>query len=166
MTSNTTMIGSQSFLWPKDHIAIRLKYFYGTGNSTTVNLLNIVIVEFDPKKSDSKDIDDTHVGVDIKGIYSRMQEPLIGHGVNLSPGQDITATIQRDAKSDNIAVFVFLTGTGETGEGKFYNPVLNVTLDLSTQHLADILVGLRLQPGECGVGSCQILGFQQFWDRR
>ncbi|GLT38609.1 hypothetical protein SLA2020_128470 [Shorea laevis] len=91
-----------------------------------------------PQKSDSKDIDDNHVGVDIKGIHSRMQEPLIGHGVNLSPGEDITATIQHDAKSDNVAVFVFLTGTGETGEGKFYNPVLNVPLDLSTQPPADV----------------------------
>ncbi|GKV25842.1 hypothetical protein SLEP1_g35224 [Rubroshorea leprosula] len=94
-----------------------------------------------PQKSDSKDIDDNHVGVDIKGIYSRMQEPLIGHGVNLSAGQDITATIQHDAKSDKVAVFVFSTGTGE---GKFYNPVLNVPLDLSTQHPADVLVGLRI----------------------
>ncbi|GLT38611.1 hypothetical protein SLA2020_128480 [Shorea laevis] len=120
----------------------------GIVNSTTVNLLNIVAIEFDTKKSDSEDIDDNHVGVNIKSIYSIKQEPLIGHGVNLSSGEDITASIQYDAKSKKISVFVFSTRTGETGEGNFHNPVLNVHLDLSTQLPADVWVGFSASTGE------------------
>ena len=55
---------------------------------------NIVAVEFDTRKSDSEDVDDNHVGVDAKNIYSIKQEPLAGHGVNLSSSEDITASIQ------------------------------------------------------------------------
>ncbi|GKV25844.1 hypothetical protein SLEP1_g35227 [Rubroshorea leprosula] len=96
----------------------------GIVNSTTVSLLNIVAIEFDTKKSDSEDIDDNHVGVNINSISSINQEPLINHGVK---------SFHR---------------TGEAGEGNFDKPVLNVHLDLSTKLPADVWVGFSVSTGE------------------
>ncbi|KAK7345162.1 hypothetical protein VNO77_15677 [Canavalia gladiata] len=42
----------------------------GIVNSTSIGVSNIVAVEFDTRKSYPEDIDDNHVGVDVKSIYS------------------------------------------------------------------------------------------------
>ncbi|KAJ1432842.1 Serine/threonine-protein kinase, active site [Sesbania bispinosa] len=67
---------------------------------------NHVAVEFDTRKSHPEDVDDYHVGVDVKSIYSIQQEPLGAHEVNLSRGIDVIATVQFDAKEGKMSIFV------------------------------------------------------------
>ncbi|XP_022766022.1 probable L-type lectin-domain containing receptor kinase S.5 [Durio zibethinus] len=121
------------------------RQWLGIVNASTINVNNIVAVEFDTRKSDSEDVDDNHVGVDVKNIYSIKQEPLAGHGVNLSSGEDITARIQYDAKSDKMTVFVMLTRTGQLNIG---NPIFTVELDLSENLPEDVFVGFSGSTGE------------------
>lgn len=118
----------------------------GIVNVSTINVNSIVAVEFDTRKSDSEDVDDNHVGVDVKNIYSIKQEPLAGHGVNLSSSEDITASVHYDAKSDKVTVFVSLTRT--TSEQDSGNPVLIVELDLSESLPEDVFVGFSGSTGE------------------
>ncbi|GLT38606.1 hypothetical protein SLA2020_128440 [Shorea laevis] len=120
----------------------------GIVNSTTFSRLDIVAIEFDTKKSDSPDIDNNHVGVNIDGIYSINEEPLINHGINLSAGEDIAASILYDAQSENISVFLFSHRTGGTGEWNFDKAVLSVRLDLSKHLPADVWVGFSASTGE------------------
>ncbi|XVE96120.1 hypothetical protein REPUB_Repub02eG0193900 [Reevesia pubescens] len=117
----------------------------GIVNVSTINVNNIVAVEFDTRKSDSEDVDDNHVGIDVKNIYSIKQEPLAGYGVNLSSSEDITASIQYDAKSDKMTVFVLLTRKSEQSMG---NPIFTVELDLSKNLPEDVFVGFSGSTGE------------------
>ncbi|XVE75730.1 hypothetical protein DITRI_Ditri12bG0116100 [Diplodiscus trichospermus] len=133
LTDSTTLLSNSSGQW------------LGIVNVSTINLNSIVAVEFDTRKSDSQDVDDNHVGVDVKNIYSIKQEPLAGHGVNLSSSEDITASIKYDAKSDKMAVFVSLTRTSEQNLG---NPIFTVELDLPKNLPQDVFVGFSGSTGE------------------
>ncbi|XVF75922.1 hypothetical protein PTKIN_Ptkin13bG0225700 [Pterospermum kingtungense] len=117
----------------------------GIVNVSTININSIVAVEFDTRKSDSNDVDDNHVGVDVKNIYSIKQEPLAVHGVNLSSSEDITASVHYDAKSDKMSVFVSLT---RSSEQNLRNPILTVELDLSKSLPEDVFVGFSGSTGE------------------
>ncbi|WRX22928.1 Protein kinase domain - like 10 [Theobroma cacao] len=133
LTDSTTLPSNSAGQW------------LGIVNVSTINVNSIVAVAFDTRKSDSEDVDDNHVGVDLKSIYSIKQEPLIGHGVNLSSSEDITASIQYDAKSDKMTVFVVLTRTSEQNMG---NPIFTVELDLSKHLPEDVFLGFSGSTGE------------------
>ncbi|KAE8689978.1 metal tolerance protein C2 [Hibiscus syriacus] len=117
----------------------------GIVNVSTININHIAAVEFDTRKSDSMDVDDNHVGVDVKNIYSIDQEPLASHGVNLSSGEDITARIQYDARSDDLLVYVKLTRLSEHDLG---DPVIISHLDLSKNLPQDVFIGFSSSTGE------------------
>ncbi|KAK7278813.1 hypothetical protein RJT34_23851 [Clitoria ternatea] len=72
LAANTTLPSNSAGQW------------LGIVNSTSIGVSNIVAMEFDTRKSYQEDIDDNHVGVDVKSIYSIQQQPLGPHGVNLS----------------------------------------------------------------------------------
>lgn len=82
----------------------------GIVNSTSIGVSNIVAVKFDTRKSYSEDIDDNHVGVDVKSIYSIQQESLGPHGVNISSGTNSIATIYFDAKGGKLIIYVSTSG--------------------------------------------------------
>ncbi|OMO62986.1 hypothetical protein CCACVL1_22543 [Corchorus capsularis] len=131
LTDSTTLPSNSAGQW------------LGIVNVSTINRQDIVAVEFDTRKSDSEDLDDNHVGVDVQNIYSIKQESLASHGANLSSSEDITARIQYDAKSDKISVFVSLTSEQNMG-----NPVLSAELDLSEHLPQDVFVGFSGSTGE------------------
>jgi len=128
LAANTSLPSNSSGQW------------LGIVNSTTIGVTNIVAVEFDTMKSYS-DIDDNHVGVDVKSIYSIQQEPLGPHGVNLSSGTDFVATVYFDAKHGKMAIFV------SPSDLKLRTPVLVVDLDLSIHLPEDVFVGFSASTG-------------------
>ncbi|CAJ1967423.1 unnamed protein product [Sphenostylis stenocarpa] len=113
----------------------------GIVNSTSIGVTEIVAVEFDTRKSYPEDVDDNHVGVDVKSIYSIQQEPLGPHGVNISGGYDVVATIQFDAKDGKMTIFVSTLGD-------LMRPVFMVDLDLSKLLPQDVFVGFSASTGE------------------
>jgi len=114
----------------------------GIVNPTSIGVSDIVAVEFDTRKSYTEDVDDNHVGVDVKSIYSINQEPLGPHGVNLSSGIDVFATVYFDAEGGNMMISVspsdFMLRTP---------PVLEVHLDLSKLLPEDVFVGFSASTG-------------------
>ncbi|KAJ7971436.1 Lectin receptor kinase [Quillaja saponaria] len=133
LTSNTSLPDNSDGQW------------LGIVNATSIGVSNVVAVEFDTRKSYPEDIDDNHVGVDVKSIYSIQQEPLGGHGVNLSSGVDITASVLFDAKSERMTIFVSKSGATEQ---KLKTPVLSVDLELSKLLPEDVFVGFSASTGE------------------
>ncbi|XP_020206016.1 probable L-type lectin-domain containing receptor kinase S.5 [Cajanus cajan] len=115
----------------------------GIVNSTSIGVTNIVAVEFDTRKSYPEDINDNHVGVDVKSIYSIKQEPLGPHGVNISSGTNVVATIYFDANEGKMTIFV-----STSGDLKLRTPVLTVERDLSELLPEDIYVGFSASTGE------------------
>ncbi|KAJ1423274.1 Serine/threonine-protein kinase, active site [Sesbania bispinosa] len=115
----------------------------GMVNSTSIGVSNIVAVEFDTRKSYPEDVDDNHVGVDAKSIYSIQQEPLGAHGVNLSSGIDVIATVQFDAKEGKMSIFV-----STLGDLKLTTAMLTVDIDLSKLLPEDVYVGFSASTGE------------------
>ncbi|QCE05180.1 Protein kinase [Vigna unguiculata] len=114
----------------------------GIVNSTSTGVTDIVGVEFDTRKSFHEDVDDNHVGVDVKSIYSIKQQSLGPYGVNLSSGSDVVATIYFDAKHGKITIFVSMLGD-LTGR-----PVLVVDRDLSELLPENVFVGFSASTGE------------------
>jgi len=115
----------------------------GIVNSTSTGVTNIVGVEFDTRKSFHEDVDDNHVGVDVKNIYSIKQEPLGPHGVNLSSATDVAATVYFDAKHSKMTIFV------SQSDLILSTPVLVVEdLDLSKYLPEDVFVGFSASTGE------------------
>ncbi|XP_029125636.1 probable L-type lectin-domain containing receptor kinase S.5 [Cajanus cajan] len=129
LTANTSLPNNSAGQW------------LGIVNSTSIGVSNIVAVEFDTRKSYPEDIDDNHVGVDVKSIYSIQQQPLGPHGVNLSSGIDVVATIYFDAKDGKISIFV------SRSDLKLRTPVLKVDLDLSKLLPEDVYVGFSASTG-------------------
>lgn len=113
----------------------------GIVNSTSIGVSNIVAVKFDTRKSYSEDIDDNHVGVDVKSIYSIQQQPLGPHSVNLSSGIDVVATVYFDAKDGKMSIFV------STSDLRLKKPLLVVDLDLSKLLPKDVFVGFSASTG-------------------
>ncbi|RDX90389.1 putative L-type lectin-domain containing receptor kinase S.5, partial [Mucuna pruriens] len=113
----------------------------GIVNSTSIGVSNIVAVEFDTRKSYPDDIDDNHVGVDVKSIYSIKQESLGPHGVNLSSATDLVATVYFDAEDGKMSIFV------SKSDLKLRKEVLVVDLDLSKLLPEDAFVGFSGSTG-------------------
>ena len=116
----------------------------GIVNATSIGVSNIVAVEFDTRKSYPEDIDDNHVGVDVKSIYSIQQQPLGALGVNLSSGTDVIATVLFDAKEGKMTIFV---STSRDLKLKLKTAVLTVDLDLSKLLPEDVFVGFSASTG-------------------
>ncbi|ESW17689.1 hypothetical protein PHAVU_007G260500 [Phaseolus vulgaris] len=114
----------------------------GIVNSTSTGVTNIVAVEFDTRKSFLEDGDDNHVGVDVKNIYSTKQEPLGPHGVNLSSGMDVVATVYFDANHNKMTIFVSPSDLMSS------TPVLVEDIDLSEHLPNDVFVGFSASTGE------------------
>ncbi|KAK7355097.1 hypothetical protein VNO80_14342 [Phaseolus coccineus] len=115
----------------------------GIVNSTSTGVTNIVAVEFDTRKSFLEDVDDNHVGVDVKNIYSIKQEPLGPHGVNLSSGNSVVATVYFDANLKKMTIFV------SPSDLMLRTPVLVVEdIDLSEYLPEDVFVGFSASTGE------------------
>lgn len=131
IAANTTLPNNSAGQW------------LGIVNSTSIGVVNIVAVEFDTKKSYPEDSDDNHVGVDVKSIYSIMQQPLGAYGVNLSSGNDVIATVHFDAKAGKMSIFVSTPGDLK----KLKTAVLIVDLDLSKLLPEDVFVGFSASTG-------------------
>ncbi|KAL9319274.1 hypothetical protein ACSQ67_015791 [Phaseolus vulgaris] len=114
----------------------------GIVNSTSTGVTNIVAVEFDTRKSFLEDVDDNHVGVDVKNIYSIKQEPLGPHGVNLSSGMAVVATVYFDANHNKMTIFV------SRSDLMSRTPVLVEDIDLSEHLPDDVFVGFSASTGE------------------
>ncbi|XVF58330.1 hypothetical protein PTKIN_Ptkin07bG0057500 [Pterospermum kingtungense] len=115
-----------------------------TSFSTTTGLSNIVAVEFDTRKSFTEDIDDNNIGIDVRSVVSMNSQSLTPHGLNLSRGADITATIQYDAQSTIMSIFVSSVNSGEENMKK---PVISQHLDLSDYLPQDVYVGFSASTG-------------------
>ncbi|KAK7392789.1 hypothetical protein VNO78_21237 [Psophocarpus tetragonolobus] len=115
----------------------------GIVNSSSIGVTNIVAVEFDTRKSYPEDVDDNHVGVDVKSINSIKQQSLGPHGVNISSGTHLAASIHFDAKEGRMTIFV-----STSTDLNLRKPVLMVELDLSTLLPEDIFVGFSASTGE------------------
>uniref|UniRef100_A0A5B7ANF9 Putative L-type lectin-domain containing receptor kinase S.5 isoform X1 n=1 Tax=Davidia involucrata TaxID=16924 RepID=A0A5B7ANF9_DAVIN len=113
---------------------------------------NIVAIEFDTKKSYLEDIDDNHVGVDVNSVYSTEQVSLNGHGVNISSGEDVTASVQYDGESKNLTVSVFMTANETRDSMK--EPIISLILDLSTLLPEDVYVGFSASTGGGTQNNC------------
>ncbi|XWS44389.1 hypothetical protein CRYUN_Cryun15aG0041000 [Craigia yunnanensis] len=116
----------------------------GIINSTTTGLSNIVAVEFDTSKSYTEDVDDNHVGIDVRSAVSIDSKSLSGQCVNLSSGIDIMAIVQYDAQSTIMSVFVSSVNSGEESMEK---PILSHHLDLSDYLPEDNYVGFSASTG-------------------
>ena len=123
----------------------------GIINSSTSGLSNIVAVEFDTRKSYTEDIDDNHVGIDVRCAVSVDSKSLSGQGLNLSSGIDIMAIVQYDAQSTIMSVFVSSVNSGEESMEK---PILSHHLDLFDYLPEDVYVGFSASTGTW---------FQGFW---
>ncbi|OMP07816.1 hypothetical protein COLO4_07026 [Corchorus olitorius] len=114
----------------------------GIINSTTTGSTNIVAVEFDTRKSYAEDIDDNHVGIDVRSAVSMNSRSLSDLGLNLSSGMDIMATVQYDADSTTLRIFV---SSGDHGPDQ--EPLLSGHLDLSDYLPQDVYVGFSASTG-------------------
>uniref|UniRef100_A0A5B7ASF7 Putative L-type lectin-domain containing receptor kinase S.5 n=1 Tax=Davidia involucrata TaxID=16924 RepID=A0A5B7ASF7_DAVIN len=114
---------------------------------------SIVAIEFDTKQNSYlEDIDDNHVGVDVNSVYSMKQVSLNGHGVYLSRGIDVTASVQYDGESKNLTVFVFMTANETRDSMK--EPIISMNLDLSSHLPEDVFVGFSASTGEGTQRNC------------
>ncbi|KAL8133523.1 putative L-type lectin-domain containing receptor kinase S.5 [Apium graveolens] len=114
---------------------------------------NIVAVEFDTNESDdSKDVDDNHVGIDVNSIYSLVQEPLSPHGVNLSSGDNVTATLRYDGKSKELVIFVYMTNT--LVDERNSTPIISRFLNLSDHLPQRVYVGFSASTGQYAELNC------------
>ncbi|XWS32961.1 hypothetical protein CRYUN_Cryun22dG0036200 [Craigia yunnanensis] len=100
----------------------------GIIHSSTTGLSNIVGVEFDTRKSNMEDIDDNHIGIDVRSAVSMKSQSLSGHGLNLSSDIDIMATVQYDSQSTTMSIFVSSVNAGGVMIEK---PIISQHLDLS-----------------------------------
>ncbi|KAK8586802.1 hypothetical protein V6N12_021326 [Hibiscus sabdariffa] len=113
----------------------------GIINSSTTGSSNIVAVEFDTRKSFPEDLDDNHVGIDVRSTVSIAQASLNDKGLNLSGGYDIRATLFYDAELATIDIVVY------RGEPRAEDPVLSHPLDLYEYLGGDIYVGFSASTG-------------------
>ncbi|KAF8398520.1 hypothetical protein HHK36_017449 [Tetracentron sinense] len=103
----------------------------------------IVAVEFDTRNSYLEDGEDNHVGLDLNSIYSIKQVRLSNYSVDLSNGNDVTASIQYDGKLKKINIYVSMTSTTVPGS----NPIISEPLDLSDHLPEDVYVGFSASTG-------------------
>ncbi|XVE83684.1 hypothetical protein DITRI_Ditri16bG0106300 [Diplodiscus trichospermus] len=122
----------------------------GIINSSTTGLSNIVGVELDTRKSYVEDIDDNHVGIDVRSAVSMNSQSLSGYGLNLSSGIDIMATVKYDAQSTTMNIFVSSVNAGGVMIEK---PILTQHLDLSDYLPEDVYVGFS---ASTGADACQL----------
>ncbi|XVF16749.1 hypothetical protein REPUB_Repub10bG0059000 [Reevesia pubescens] len=119
--------------------------YLGIINCWTTGLSNIVAVEFDTRKSNTEDIDDNHVGIDVRSTVSMNSKSLSDQGLNLSSGNDIMATVEYDAKSTTMRIFV--SSVNIAGGESMKKPILSQVLDLTTYLPKDVYVGFSASTG-------------------
>lgn len=126
----------------------------GIVNETTNGSLSndIVAVEFDTNKSYLEDVDNNHVGVDVNSIYSIVQESLTPHGVNLSSGDNVTATLQYNGTSKELVIYVFMSNTPVDESNS--TPIISRFLDLSEDLPERVYVGFSASTGEYAELNC------------
>ncbi|XXG60144.1 hypothetical protein AAC387_Pa04g2116 [Persea americana] len=130
----------------------------GIVNETTngASLNGIVAIEFDTRKSSPDDIDDNHVAVDVNGIKSIRQFPLVQAGVNLSSGSNVVAKIQYDGDARNLTVYVSML---HDSEGGLSSPLITLDINLSQYLMEDVYVGFS-----GSTGNLTQLNYVYSWD--
>ncbi|XP_022158345.1 LOW QUALITY PROTEIN: uncharacterized protein LOC111024852 [Momordica charantia] len=100
----------------------------GIVNASTNGTLEakILAIEFDTRKNFPQDVDSNHVGLNINGIFSIVQQPLSDFRVNLSSANSIFGIIKYDGTY--ISVFVSMSNKKED---QLNNLVIFRPLDLS-----------------------------------
>ncbi|XVF58329.1 hypothetical protein PTKIN_Ptkin07bG0057400 [Pterospermum kingtungense] len=122
----------------------------GIINSSTIGLINIVGVEFDTRKSYVEDIDNNHIGIDVRSAVSINSQSLSDYDLNLSSGSDIMATVKYDAKSTTVSIFV---SSVDAGRVMIEKPIISQHLDLSGYLPEVVYVGFA---ASTGADACQL----------
>ncbi|KAF7818945.1 putative L-type lectin-domain containing receptor kinase S.5 [Senna tora] len=111
-----------------------------TNNNNATSQAPILAVEFDTRHSFPEDGPDNHVGVNINGVYSIKQVPLLPLGINISSSTDVRVRIQY--ADDVISVFGFT-------EGEELKPLLvSPPLNLSSFLPEEVYVGFSGSTGD------------------